>query len=117
VTTETPITPQAAPVETDISTLTQSEFETLIGQDFLIPISEGESLTLRLESVTASPYNKGRPKAEGGEAYSLRLTGPTERYFKQATAPLQFPDGRVCPLLIVNNGPHNDRMSYQIIFG
>lgn len=93
----------------------QAEFEAWIGQDFKISVSEDESLTLRLEEVQPSPY-RSMNRSNGEGPYSLLLSGPEDRYFKQATVPLQLPDGRTCGLFAVNNGPRDGRMYYQIVF-
>lgn len=93
----------------------RSEFEAWIGHDFNVPVADDETLSLRLEEVQSSPY-RGIERSNGEGAYSLIFSGPTDRYFKQATVSLEFPDGRTCALFAVNNGPRDDRMYYQIIF-
>ncbi|MCJ2185391.1 DUF6916 family protein [Novosphingobium beihaiensis] len=100
----------------DPGSLTRQDFEAWIDQDFIIPTDQMDPLALTLRAVVESPYNKGRPRAQGGEGYYLELSGPADRYFIQDTAPIRLPDGRVCPLFITNNGPRDGQMHYQIIF-
>ncbi len=99
----------------DPGKIVRKEFDAWVGETFQVPVTDSDCLPLQLEKVESSTFND-RSRRNGDGPFSLVLTGPKERYFHQATVNLTLPDGRVCPLFIVNNGPMNDRMCYQVVF-
>ncbi|AGA92237.1 hypothetical protein Thimo_3581 [Thioflavicoccus mobilis 8321] len=95
----------------DTGGLTRDQFEGLIGSGYVVPVENGDDLTLTLVEIEPTAHVGSRP----GGGFKLVFSGPADRYFGQATIPLRFPDNRVARLFVVNTGPEGSRMRYEAI--
>lgn len=100
--------------DTDLWSLGLATFEEWTGQTFLLAITQGDALSLTLIKASPSPYNKGRPRGEGGGSFTLVFQGPSDRYFQQGTALVTLPDGQLCSMFMVNHGPRDGAMEYSV---
>ncbi|MGB0697603.1 MAG: DUF6916 family protein [Rhodospirillaceae bacterium] len=89
--------------------LTRSDFEAWLQKDFEVPFADTDPLPLTLDRIDdpVSTYRKG--------GYSLVLSGPSDRYFQQGSVPIKLPDGRYILAFLVNHGPLDGRMQYQLV--
>lgn len=99
------------PKTADPGELTHDLFEGHEGEIFTVRGGDHETLELVLEAVEATRQTDWRPR--GG--FLLVFSGPLEPHFQQGRFILTLPDKREVALLIVNNGPMDGRMRYQII--
>ena len=100
------------PETADPGELTRALFEGHEGEIFTVRGGDHKTLELVLEEVEATRQTDRRPPGGG---FHLTFSGPLEPHFQQGRFILTLPDKREVALFIVNNGPMDGRMRYQII--